>query len=93
MQEKESISYYAHEGMMARMERANRRLWIVILVLILALIASNGAWIWYESQWEPYEESITQEVTQETGNGGDNHFIGGDYNGETNSKDNKNTAR
>lgn len=60
----EVISYIAHEGEMARMERVNNRLWVVIIILIVALLATNGAWIWYESQWEVYEE-VTQEVTQD----------------------------
>ena len=35
------IPYFSHEGDMARMERANKRLWIIILVLIVALVGSN----------------------------------------------------
>lgn len=50
---------------MARMERTIKRLWIVVLVLIILLAASNGAWIWYESQF--VEESVWQEV--DTGEG------------------------
>lgn len=50
---------------MARMERTIKRLWIVVLVLIILLVASNGAWIWYESQF--VEESVWQEV--DTGEG------------------------
>lgn len=50
---------------MARMERTIKRLWIVVMVLIVLLAASNGAWIWYESQF--VDESVTQEV--DTGNG------------------------
>ena len=62
------IPYFSHEGDMARMERANKRLWIVILVLIVALIGSNGAWIWYEAQFQVVEESkVEQEV--DTGDG------------------------
>lgn len=30
-----TVPYIVHEGEMARMERMNRRLWIVILVLLL----------------------------------------------------------
>lgn len=82
--ENDKISYFAHEGMMARMERMNHRLWVVIIVLIVALIATNLAWAIYEAQWEVYEET-TQEVSQEAnGNTARNFFVGGDYgNGET----------
>ena len=59
------IPYYAHEGEMARAERMNKRLWIVILVLILCLVGTNAGWIIYESQFT--DEIITQEV--DTGEG------------------------
>ena len=84
MDEKQ-IPYFVHEGIMARMERMNHRLWITTLVLILSLIASNLAWFFYEQQFETYEET-TQEVTQSAeSESGDavNKFIGGDeYYGE-----------
>lgn len=59
------IPYYAHEGEMARAERNNKRLWIVILVLIICLVGTNAGWIIYESQFT--DEIITQEV--DTGEG------------------------
>lgn len=58
----QSVSYLAFESSMARMERTSKRLWIVILVLIVALIGTNVGWIWYESQWK-YVEATT--VTQD----------------------------
>jgi len=71
------IPYFSHEGDMARMERANRRLWIIILVLIAALIGTNGAWIYYESQFVD-EVSVEQDV--DTGEG-DAYVNGiGDFN-------------
>lgn len=79
------IPYFSHEGDMARMERANRRLWIVILVLIAALIGTNAGWIWYESQFQVIEEKTEIEAEQETSDGGDNYVVGGDY-GKTESK-------
>lgn len=75
------IPFIAHEQMMVRMERTNHRLWILCIFLIICLIASNVAWIVYESQWEVFEE---QTVTQESSDGV-NNFIGNDgdiYNGE-----------
>lgn len=65
------ISYYVHEGMMARMERTNVRLWIVIIVLIISLIGTNVGWIYYESQ---FEDTV---VTQENENGY-NNYVGND---------------
>lgn len=70
-----SVPYVVHESAMARMERQGKRLWLVILVLIGALIASNLAWIIYESQFEVVEESTT--ISQENDNG-DNNYIGND---------------
>ena len=62
------ISYAAHEGMMARMERTIRRLWILCIILILLLAGSNAAWIWYESQFEDVVSTeISQDVNSEDG--------------------------
>lgn len=60
------IPYFSHEGDMARMERANKRLWIVILVLIVALVGSNAAWIIRESQ---FEDVVTTIEAQQDGSG------------------------
>ena len=54
------IPFFAHESAMSRMERANKRLWIIVLILILALVGTNAGWIVYESQFA--DEVITQEV-------------------------------
>ncbi len=80
------IPFIAHEQMMVRMERTNHRLWILCIFLVIALIASNTAWVIYESQWEVVEETTT-DVTQDSGDGGENrlNIVGGDYYGETDS--------
>jgi hypothetical protein len=77
------VPYVVHESAMARNERHNKRLWIVILVLIGALIGTNLAWIIYENSFEDYV--ITQDVEQDADNG-TNNFVGGDYYGETEDK-------
>lgn len=81
------IPYFVHETDMERLERANKRNFILILVLIVALIGSNLAWTIYESQYEDVV-TATQEIKQDSGDGGTNtytgDFIGGDYYGETN---------
>ena len=74
------IPYFVHEGVMVRMERTIQRLWITTIVLILALIATNLAWFFYDRQMEHYTETTT--VTQEAEAGeGDavNNYVGGDY--------------
>ena len=80
--EQASIPYIAHESMMARLERITHRQWIVILVLILALVASNVGWIMYESQWEVVEETnVSQEAETDNGDAV-NRYVGGDASGE-----------
>ena len=46
-------------------ERTIKRLWIIILLLVVLLFGSNAAWLWYESPWE--DVTVSQEV--ETGEG------------------------
>lgn len=52
MDGREPVPYIVHESVMARQERHIRRLWIMCIIIFLALIATNGAWIWYENQFE-----------------------------------------
>ena len=82
----EAVPYIVHESAMARAERGAKRLWVVIILLIVLLVGSNGAWLWYESQFE----TVTTEITQENADGY-NNYIGNDgdiVNGETDSKSN-----
>ena len=74
MDNEKTIPYYAHEGVVARMERMNRRLWILCIILIVLLAVTNGAWIWYESQ---FVDEIT--VTQDNEDG-TNNYVGNDGN-------------
>ena len=77
------ISYLEFESSQARMERVNRRMWILCLVLIVSLLGTNGAWIYYESQ---FEDSVISQEAMADGDS-DVQLIGGDYNvseGETN---------
>lgn len=74
-----TIPYIVHEDDMARSERYNKRLWIAILILIVALVCSNVAWIVYESRFETID--VEQDVEQNARNGDNNNFVGGDYHG------------
>ena len=80
--ENKDVPYVVHEGIVTRLERTNKRLWILCIILIISLIGSNIAWIYYESQWQYVESTTTQEVDQS--GSGDNQVIGGDYNAATN---------
>ena len=78
-QPSEAVPFIVHEGMMARAERTVKRLWITILLLIVLLVGTNGAWIWYQSQFE--DIAISQENED-----GYNNFVGNDgdiFNDET----------
>lgn len=62
------IPYIAHESAMARAERASRRQWISIILLIILLVGTNIAWLIYESQFEYYETTtVEQEADSEEG--------------------------
>lgn len=83
------VPFAAHESALARSERHNKRLWIVILVLIGALIGTNLGWIVYESQFE--DVVTTEEIIVDAEENGIANYIGQDgniYNGEDNSKEN-----
>lgn len=45
----ESVPYIVHESSMARMERQIKRIWITVLMLIVMLVGTNGAWLLYNS--------------------------------------------
>ena len=72
--EQQVIPYFVHEGIVARMERTIRRLWILCIILIVLLAVTNGAWIYYESQ---FVDEVT--VTQDNKDGY-NNYIGNDGN-------------
>lgn len=90
MDRPEPVPYLVHEGILARMERSNRRLFIIVLVLIVVLAASWIGFVVYESQFE--EVSISQDVSQDADGGGNNSYngeiVGGDYYGQSANQDN-----
>lgn len=64
--EKMSIPYVVHEATATRLERINTRLWVIILILIFALIASNLAWVIYEKQFDVVEKNVEIECQQDS---------------------------
>lgn len=78
-----TVTFAAFESMKTTMERTIKRLWILAIVLVILLFASNAAWIYYESQWEVYETSV--EAEQYTDSGGSNYAVAGDMYGKTDS--------
>lgn len=60
--------YMAFESNQACMERVNLKLWIAVLVLIVALIGTNAGWIWWENQWKYVDTTtVTQDVDSSDG--------------------------
>lgn len=86
--EQQQISYFAHEGMMTRLERTIKRLWIALIVLIILMFATNAAWLW---AWMQYEYVNVDEQIDVSADNGVANYIGndGDIN---NGKDTSQTA-
>ena len=85
----DNVPYIAHESAMARSERNSKRLWIAILVLIVALIGTNLAWIIYENSFE--EVATTEKIIVDAEDNDNANYIGQDgdiYNGEDYCKEN-----
>lgn len=78
-----------NELIFARFERTNRRLWILCIILILTLVASNAGWLYYESQWQYVQSDTSFEVEQD---GEENNVSGitfGDNYGQTENQSDK----
>lgn len=57
------IPYIAHESEMARMERVVKRMFILIIILIVLLFGTNAGWLWYEQQFADITTTVEQGVT------------------------------
>ncbi len=81
MDDNKMIPYIAFESATSRQERTIKRLWILCLVLIIALLGTNAGWIYYESSFE--DVSVTQEVEATADGDSDLNLktVGGDYYG------------
>jgi hypothetical protein len=85
----QGISLVAHEASEERHTREKRNIIVcftcIIITLVIALIATNLAWILYDKSMKTVTETITEEIVyegieQSADNGGAN-VIGGDING------------
>mgnify|MGYP007092163157 CR=1 FL=1 len=73
------VPYIVHESITTKLERTIEKLWILCIVLIVLLVGTNIAWIYYENQ---FEDTV---ITQDS-NTGTNNYIGNDgdiINGKT----------
>ena len=70
----ESVPYIAHESSMARMERQTKRLWVAVILLIVLMVCTNAAWLYYECQFS----DIVTTIEAEQDGSGVNIVSGGD---------------
>lgn len=86
----EQIPFIAFESALARLERTNRRLFILCIILILLLLATNMGWLYWESQFTTTESTeVSQDI--DTGNGDANITgIGDIVYGESETESNQN---
>lgn len=71
------VDYLVYEQSQVRADRVNRRFFIIIIILIVALVGTNAGWIYYENQFT--DVSTTIEAEQD--GAGTNIISGGDYYG------------
>ena len=77
------MNQYSIDAIASMAERTIKRLWILIIILVLLLFGTNAAWVYYESQFETI--TVSQEVEQDA-ESGSNRFVGGDYYGTAESE-------
>lgn len=71
------VDYLVHEQSQVRADRVNRRSFIIIIILIVALVGTNAGWIYYENQFT----DISTTIQAEQDGAGTNIINGGDYYG------------
>lgn len=68
------MPYVVHEGVVAQIERTNRRLSLILAIVIMLLFLSNCAWLY---AWMQYDYSSDATVTVD-GKDGVANYIGND---------------
>lgn len=48
----ENVPYIVHEAEIARQERHIKRLWVALIVAIVACVAITGGFLWYLNQYD-----------------------------------------
>jgi hypothetical protein len=87
--DQKSIPYFAHEGMMARMERTIKRLWIALIIVAAMMFASNAAWLYAWMQYDYVDMDRSIDINADNGTA---NYIGndGDITNGTNPSKNQN---
>lgn len=69
MNDFKEIAKFQFESAQARLERVIIKLWIVIIILVFMLMATGGALLYLNMQYETTEQTtIKQEVDTDNGN-------------------------
>ena len=68
------VPYIVYEGEQVRNEMREKRKDRVILVLIVALLLSNMAWLWFFNQFDISDTQVTLDSQDE----GTNNYVGND---------------
>lgn len=68
-------------------ERTIKRLWIIIILLIVLLVGTNAMWIHYESSFADEVTTVTQEAEADGDSNISLRNIGGDYYGSESEAD------
>jgi hypothetical protein len=69
-----NVPYIAFEAEMARHERIVKRLLIALLISVVLLFVSNAAWLWFFSQFDISDTTVTLDSQDE----GTNSYVGND---------------
>lgn len=67
------VDYLVYEQAQVRADRKDRRSFIIIIILIIALVGTNAGWVYYEKQFT--DISTTYEAEQKIENGTGNAII------------------
>lgn len=73
-----TISSVDHQYDMARLERIIKRLWIIILALLILFAGTNGLWIY---EWNQYDY---EDIVVDSDDGGNANYLQAGANGVIN---------
>lgn len=71
MEEKNTLAM----ELMHELKKSSKRNFIIAIILLIALVVSNVAWLVYQSQYETVSDETTTEYSQEADTDGNNSPI------------------
>ena len=69
-----SVPFAVYESVMAQIRRL---VWVIVLLIVL-LVGSNSAWLWYENPFDVVEETTMETTVTQDNADGYNNYIGND---------------